>query len=296
MKDGAEEPKGEAAKGGSLLVKVAASALILIAWAVFLFAAWKRTIPYARVNADVPSGKSGLPYWMPGAWGESFFGQISLKKGDVIFGGSMLDDGSLSGMRKRIEENPWIAGVGSIRRNFRGEFAMEFRVNRPVCLLKNKDELRFCNMAGEAMKLILDAEEGGAVLLDEQGREYTPPVVDIESILDSDKEKLLGWVRDIALFIRAWEDDPRLRGRMRLLAVNPSLYSADDASACILVCSAEDLTHKNRFRIEWGVNSEEKNLWEDKSNAMKRDELAALAQNARGPLPDINLRFRNDFF
>lgn len=238
----------------------------LAIWLALVLFAW-RTVerPELAKSARFQYGQKELaPQWMPNAWLGAFLKEINLGTTESVFARHLPEVSStLSG-------SPWVRKVSYIRRSYDGDMKFSLEIRKPLCLLQRGSKQTY-----------LDADQKELVLLSHQNPEQLSgevlPIVNVDGIVEAPLKKKGKWLGELVDFLIQWNRRDALVGRLALVGLHLEPYRG--GAECFLKVRARDLRYSGDVLLDWGVNRDNNELEDRKSEEKWRDLEKVLAQD-----------------
>ena len=250
----------------------------LVVWLVLVILAWREIDrPEMGKSARFQYGEKELaPEWMPNAWLGAFLKEINLEVSESVFARRLQEVSST------LSASPWVKRVSYIRRSYGGDMKFSLEIRKPLCLLRR----------GSKQQTYLDADLKELGLLNAQNPERLSneilPIVNVDSIMDVSMKKKDKWLGELADFLQQWNRRESLVGRLALSGIQLDPYRG--GSECFLKVKAKDLRFGGDVLLDWGVNRDNNELEDRKSEEKWRDLESALAQERQ--FSALDLRYK----
>lgn len=249
----------------------------IILWLSLVYAAWStlERPEFAKSSRFQYGQKELAPQWMPNAWLGAFLKEINLEASESVFARQLPEVSST------LSSSAWVRKVTYIRRSYDGDMKFSLEIRRPLCLLQRGTKQTY-----------LDEDLRELVLLNSQKPEVLVgeilPIVNVEAILDVPLKKKDKWLGETIDFIKQWNRREALMGRLALSGIQLEPYRG--GAECFIKARVKDLRFNGEVLLDWGVNRDNNELEDRKSEEKWKDLEKALAQDRA--FSSLDLRYK----
>jgi hypothetical protein len=224
-------------------------------------------------------GKSDfVPAWMPKSWVAKFLRATHLDIDESLF------QRSLEEMANSVEASEWVKEVKKVERNFKGEFSLALDVRKPVCVMTNQganwyydtDLIQLPVLSTQNIHQLAD----GDIL----------PIVHVDPIAKDTSQNRMKWCGEIVNLAVAWNEDPVISDRLRLLEIELEPYRTTNFNECRLILKVRDNKFSQMITINWGINRDYNELEDRTSQDKWTDLIFAIGQER--PFQALDLRYK----
>lgn len=224
-------------------------------------------------------GKSDfVPGWMPKSWVAKFLRATHLDIDESLF------QRSLEEMANSVEASEWVKEVKKVERNFKGEFSLVLDVRKPVCVMTNQGVNWYYDTELTQLPVLstqnIHQLANGEVL----------PIVHVGPISKDSSQNRVKWCGEIVNLAVAWNEDPVISQRLRLLEVEVEPYRSQGFNECRLILKVRDNKFSQMITIHWGVNRDYNELEDRTSQDKWTDLIFAIGQER--PFQALDLRYK----